>query len=143
MATQPRSEDLLQDPVGAEKSAGQLVKEVTEDMSTLIRKEVELAKQEVGASISAKVKGIALFAVVGVLGFFALIFVLLAMRDGFDEFMATWLADLATLGVIAVISVIIIMIAKKKLATPISTELTKKNIKEDVDVVKSLGKRGA
>jgi dolichyl-phosphate-mannose--protein O-mannosyl transferase len=143
MATQPRSEDLLQDPVGTEKSAGQLVKEVTEDMSTLIRKEVELAKQEVGASISAKVKGIALFAVVGVLGFFALIFVLLAMRDGFDEFMATWLADLATLGVIAVISVIIIMIAKKKLATPISTELTKKNIKEDVDVVKSLGKRGA
>ena len=36
------------------KSAGQLVKEVTEDFSTLVRKEIELAKQEVGASVAAK-----------------------------------------------------------------------------------------
>ena len=48
------------------KSAGQLMKEVTEDLSTLIRKEIELAKQEVGESISTKVKGAAIFAIVGV-----------------------------------------------------------------------------
>jgi hypothetical protein len=142
MATRPKTEDLYQDGIADTRTAGQLVKEVTEDMSTLIRKEVELAKAEVGHAVTAKLKGAAIFAVVAVLGFFALIFLLLALRDGFDTFMATWLADLATVGMIAIVSVVAALIAKKKLATPVSTELTKKNIKEDVDVMKSLGKRG-
>lgn len=139
--TRPRPEDLYRGGAGEEKSAGQLFKEVTEDMSTLIRKEVELAKQEVGASISAKVKGAAIFAIVGVLGFFALIFVLFAIRDGFDTFLATWLADLLTAVVLLVVGGLAALIAKKKLATPVSAEMTKKNIKEDVDLMKSLGKR--
>lgn len=139
MAQQVRTEDLYEGGT-EERSAGQLVKEVTEDMSTLVRKEIELAKQELGRSVSAKVKGAAIFAVVGVLGFFMLIFMLLAIRDGFTELWAPWIADLATAGVIAVIAVIAALVAKKKLATPISAEMTKKNIKEDVELVKSFGK---
>ena len=123
------------------KSAGQLMKEVTEDMSTLIRKEIELAKQEVGASVSAKLKGAAIIAIAGVLGFFALIFLLLAIRDGFDNFLWTWLADLATAVLLLVIGGAGAMMAKKKLATPLNTELTKQTIKEDVEWAKTLGKR--
>ena len=161
MATRPRTEDLFRGtstgstgtevppaapPVtgptrGPEKTAGQLIKEVTEDISTLVRKEIELAKQEVGTSVAAKAKGAAIFAIVGVLAFFALIFFLLAIRDGFDEFMWTWLADIATGVVLLLIGGLAAMIAKKKLATPISTEITKQNVKEDVDMMKSLGKR--
>jgi inner membrane protein YhjD len=129
--------------VGTEstKSAGQLMKEVTEDMSTLIRKEIELAKQEVGASVSAKLKGAAIIAIAGVLGFFALIFLLLAIRDGFDNFLWTWLADLVTAIILLAIGGAGAMMAKKKLATPLNTELTKQTIKEDVAWAKTLGKQ--
>jgi len=123
------------------KSAGQLMKEVTEDLSTLIRKEIELAKQEVGESISTKVKGAAIIAVAGVLGLFALIFLLLAIRDGFDTFLWTWLADIATAVVLLAIGAGGAMLAKKKLTTPLKTELTKQTIKEDVQWAKTLGKR--
>lgn len=123
------------------KSAGQLMKEVTEDLSTLIRKEIELAKQEVGESISTKVKGAAIFAIVGVLGFFALIFLLLAIRDGFDTFLWTWVADIVTAIVLLAIGAAGALAAKKKLTAPLKTELTKQTIKEDVEWAKTLGKR--
>ena len=123
-----------------DKSAGQLMKEVTEDLSTLIRKEVELAKQELGRSVTAKVKGGIIVAIAGVLGLFALIFMLFAIRDGFDEFLWTWLADLATAGVLLLIGVIAVLVAKKLLQTPISTEMTKQTIKEDVEWAKSIGR---
>lgn len=139
--TRPRTEDIYRGGAGDEKSAGQLFKEVTEDISTLVHKEIELAKQELGASVSAKVKGAAIFAIVGVLGFFALIFLLFAIRDGFDTFLYTWLADILTAVVLLIIGGVAAVFAKKKLATPVSTELTKKNIKEDVDLMKSLGRR--
>ena len=127
--------------VGSTKSAGQLMKEVTEDLSTLVRKEIELAKQEVGQSIAEKVKGAAIIAVAAVLGFFALIFLLLAIRDGFDTFLWTWLADIATAVVLLVIGALGALFAKKKLTTPISTDMTKQTIKEDVELVKTLGRR--
>ena len=127
--------------MNGDKSAGRLMKEVTEDLSTLVRKEVELAKQELSSSIGAKVKGAVIFALAGFLAFFVLIFLLLAVRDGFDNLWPTWLADLATAGVLIIVSFVAILIGKKKLATPISTELTKKSIKEDVEWAKTLNKR--
>lgn len=123
-----------------EKSAGQLMKEVTEDLSTLFRKEIELAKQEVGAAVAEKVKGAVIIAIAGTLGFFALIFMLLAIRDGFDNILWTWLADLATAGVLLIIGALAALVAKNKLTKPISTEMTKKTIKDDVKMMKSLGR---
>lgn len=142
MAERVRTEDIYRgNGAGVEKSAGQLVKEVTEDMSTLVRKEIELAKQELGQSVGEKLKGAAILAVIGVIGFFMLIFLLLAIRDGFTELWAPWISDLATVGVLAIVSFLGLLVAKKKLSTPISTELTKKSVKEDVEMMKSLGKR--
>ena len=112
-----------------QKSAGRLMKEVTEDLSTLIRKEIELAKQEIGESVSAKVQGAVMIAVAGTLGFFALIFLLMAIRDGFDNFLWTWLADIATAGVLLLLGALGAFVAKKKLSTPIKADLTKKSIK--------------
>ena len=123
------------------KSAGQLMKEISEDMSTLFRKEIELAKQELGESISAKVKGAAIIAIAGVLAFFALIFLLLTIRDAIDVGLPTWAADLITAGILLLIGAAGAFFAKKKLATPISTDLTKQTIKEDVEWAKSLGRR--
>ena len=124
----------------SEKSAGQLMKEVTEDLSTLFRKEIELAKQEVGHAVAEKVKGAVIIAIAGTLAFFALIFMLLAIRDGFDNILWTWLADLATAGVLLIIGALGALVAKNKLTKPISTEMTKKTIKDDVQMMKSLGR---
>ncbi|MDQ5816312.1 MAG: phage holin family protein [Actinomycetota bacterium] len=123
------------------RSAGQLMKEITEDISTLIRKEIELAKQELGTSVATKAKGAAILAVVAVMGFFMLIFLLLALRDGLDSFLWTWVADLVTVGVLGIIALVAALIAKRKLATPITADMTKKTIKEDVEWAKTLGKQ--
>ncbi len=153
MAEPPRAQDFYRgndrsagravksNGAGTDKSAGQLMKEVTEDLSTLIRKEVELVKQEVGQSVATKVKGAVVIAVAGVFAFFSLILLLLAIRDGFDEFLATWLADLATAGVLILFAVLAGLVAKKKLTAPISAEMTKQTLKDDAEMVKSLGKR--
>ena len=124
----------------SDKSAGQLMKEVTEDMSTLFRKEIELAKQEIGQSVAEKVKGAVIIAIAGTLGFFALIFLLLAIRDGFDNFLWTWLADIATAVVLLVIGALGALAAKSKLSKPISADMTKQTIKDDVEMMKSLGR---
>ena len=123
-----------------DKSAGQLMKEVTEDLSTLFRKEIELAKQEVGKAIGDKVKGAVIIAIAGSLAFFALIFMLLAIRDAFDNILATWLADIVTAGILLVIGALGALVAKNKLTSPISADMTKQTIKDDVKMVKSLGR---
>lgn len=124
-----------------QKSAGQLMKEVTEDLSLLMRKELELAKQELSESIGAKVKGAVLVALAAFLGFFALIFALFAIRDGLAVALPAWAADLITAAILLVIGGIGVLIAKKKLATPVSAEMTKLSIKEDVEWAKTLGRR--
>lgn len=124
-----------------QKSAGQLMKEVTEDLSLLIRKEIELAKQELSESIGAKVKGAVLVAIAAVMAFFALIFALLSIRDAIALVVPEWAADLITAAILLAFGAIGVLVAKRKLATPVSAEMTKLTIKEDVEWAKTLGRR--
>jgi hypothetical protein len=136
---QPTTQDVYRGPdVG--KSAGQLMKEITEDLSTLFRKEIDLAKQELGGQVKEKATGAAIIAIAGVFGLLALMFVLLAVRDGFDTFLWTWVADLLTAVVLLIIGAVAALVARKKLATPISADLTKQTVKEDIEWAKSIGK---
>ncbi len=142
MSERPTTDDLFKgDGFSDQKSAGTLMKEVTEDISTLIRKEIELAKAELGESVSAKVKGMVIIAIAAFLGFFALIFVLLAVRDLLDLVLPVWAADFGTAAILIAVGALGALIAKRKLSTPISAELTKLSVKEDVATLKSLGRR--
>ncbi len=142
MSDRPTTEDIYRgDGRGAKKSAGQLVAEIQKDFSTLFRKEIDLAKTEIKDEVTKKVTGAVLFAVVGVFGFFCLIFLLLALRDGLSEFLPEWGADLITVGVLAIIGAIVALVAKKKLATPIKADLTKQTVKEDIAWAKTLGRQ--
>ena len=143
MTDQTTDENYTGNGYSSQKSAGQLIKEVTEDFSTLFRKEIELAKQEIGQSVAEKAKGAAIVAIAGVLGFFALIFMLLAIRDTFVTLFDggwTWAADILTAVVLLIIGGVGVLFAKKKLTTPISADMTKQTIKDDVELVKSLGR---
>jgi Putative Actinobacterial Holin-X, holin superfamily III len=137
-ATTGTTEDLYRGD--GQKSAGRLMKEVTEDLSTLMRKEIELAKQEIGQSVGEKVKGGVIVAIAGVMGLLALIFFLFAIRDGLDVVFHTWLADVLTGVILLILGGLAVLIARKKLRTPIKAELTKKTIKEDVEWAKNLRK---
>ena len=142
MSERPTTDDLFKgDGYSEQKSAGTLMKEVTEDLSRLIRKEIELAKQELGESVGAKVTGMVAIAIVAFLGFFAGIFVLLAIRDLLALVLPTWAADFGTAAILLLIGALAAFFAKRKLSTPISAELTKLSVKEDVETLKSLGRR--
>ncbi|MFN2488372.1 MAG: phage holin family protein [Actinomycetota bacterium] len=123
------------------KSAGKLMKEITEDLSSLFRKEIELAKQEIGGQVKEKAVGGAIIAIGGFFGLLALMFLLLGLRDGFDTFLWTWVADIATAVVLILIGVVAALVARKKLRKPISADLTKQTVKEDIEWAKSIGKR--
>ena len=141
MSDRPTNSDLYRGGDPSKKSVGQLLKEISEDFSTLFRKEIELAKAELGSSISAKVQGVVTIAIAGAFAFFALIFLLLAIRDGLDTFLWTWVADLVTALILILIGVGAVLFARKKLATPIKADLTKQTVKEDIEWAKTLKKR--
>ncbi|MGH2750273.1 MAG: phage holin family protein [Actinomycetota bacterium] len=140
MSDRPTNDDLYRGN-GRKKSVGQLMKEISEDLSTLVRKEIDLAKQELGSSVSAKAQGIVIIAIAGVFGLFALIFLLLALRDGLAEFLWIWVADIVTALILVLVGVGAVLFAKRKLATPIKADLTKQTVKEDIEWAKTLGKR--
>lgn len=142
MSSRPSTEDYYRSDRNS-RSVGQLMKAITEDISTLLRKEIELAKQEVGEAVATKAKGAIIIAIAGAFAFFALIFILLALRDGLDVLMWQWVADLVTAVILLILGGIAALVARKKLAAPVSPELTKKTLKDDVEMAKSLGKRQA
>jgi uncharacterized membrane protein YqjE len=141
LSDRPTNSDLYRGGDPSKKSVGQLLKEISEDFSTLFRKEIDLAKAELGSSISAKVQGVVIVAIAGAFAFFALIFLLLAVRDGLDTFLWTWVADIATALILILVGVGAVLFAKKKLATPIKADLTKQTVKEDIEWAKNLKKR--
>jgi Flp pilus assembly protein TadB len=63
----------------ANESLGSLLGEVTRDISTLMRQEVELAKAELKQTAKQTGKGAGLFGGAGVSGFFALLFLSIAL----------------------------------------------------------------
>ena len=72
MATPPSTPP--RDP--GEKSVGELVFEVSERTSTLVREEIELAKAEITRKATTLGKGLGVAIAAGVFGFFGLIFFL-------------------------------------------------------------------
>ena len=72
-------------PGSAEKPLGDIVSEVSQKASLLVREEIELAKAEVQTKVTRLGKGAAIGAVAGVFAFFALIMFLFALAFLFDD----------------------------------------------------------
>ena len=62
-----------------DRSLGDLISEVTSDLSTLIRQELELAKAELQQSVSRAGKGAGMLGGAGVAGYFVLLFLSVAL----------------------------------------------------------------
>jgi MFS family permease len=129
MATEPHAgEDLRERPLG------DLVKQLADQTSTLVRQEVDLAKAEMSQKARIAGKGAGLIgaaAVIGLLAAGALTAFLVMLLDGA---LANWLSALIVAIVFAAIAGVLALQGKNRIqrATPPAPEQTVETVKEDV-----------
>ncbi len=120
------------------RSTGDLVRSIGSDTVTLVRKEIELAKQEVQEGVAARVKGIAAVATAGVMGLFLVGFLAAAGAAGLALVMPLWAALLIVAGVFVLLAGITAAAGIAMLKRPpLKPEKTKETIKEDVEWAKA------
>jgi hypothetical protein len=96
-----------------ERTLGQLVADATHDISSIVQNEMALAKAEIGADAKKAGVGAGLFAFAGVLGFLALIMILIAAAFGLVAAgLAPWLAFLIVAGALLLVGAILALIGK-------------------------------
>jgi len=110
-------------PDQSDKSVGELVFDVSERTSTLVREEIELAKAEVSEKVSQLVRGSVVGAVAGVFLFFSLILIMegvawLLNDLVFDNFWLGFFVEAGAFILIGAIAVLIAVRAFKKGAPP-------------------------
>ena len=117
-------------------SAGDLLKQFSEDATTLIRKEVELAKAELTEKGKQAGKGVGMFGGAGIfgLGAFGALTAFLILAEAMDA----WLAALIVTAVYGAIAAVLALQGKHKVeeAAPPQPEQTVETLKEDVEWVK-------
>ncbi|TQJ58610.1 putative superfamily III holin-X [Arthrobacter sp. SLBN-83] len=96
-------------------SLGDLLGDVTRDLSTLMRQEVELAKAELKQSTSRAGKGAGMLAGAGVGGHFVLLFLSLALMWALGAVMALGWAALIVAVIWAIIAAILASVGRKEL----------------------------
>jgi xanthine/uracil permease len=93
-----------------------LLSELAQETTTLVRKEVELAKAEMSEKVSQATTGAVSLAAGGMVAFAGLIFLLLAVTYYLATLMEPWLAALIVGGVVTVIGIILVSMGKSKLS---------------------------
>jgi hypothetical protein len=96
-------------------SLGELLGDVTRDLSTLMRQEVELAKAELKQSTSRAGKGAGMLAGAGVGGHFVLLFLSLALMWALGSIMALGWSALIVAVIWAIIAAVLASIGRKEL----------------------------
>lgn len=117
-----------------DRSTVDLVRSIGTDASLLVRKEIELAKQEVKEAAAARVMAIIALSIAGVLGLFALGFLLAAAAAGLDEALQPWASRLIVAAVLLLVAGGGAAMGIQRLKNPPLTPVkTKETIKEDVE----------
>lgn len=139
---QPPTDQQPIEPPLRQRSTVDLVRSIAGDTSTLVRKQVELAKQEVLEGIAAKVKGAAAMVAAGVLGLFVIGFLGLAAAHALDLVVEPWASRLIVAGgfllLAAIAGLVGLRVMKKRSIAP---EETKRTVKEDVEWARQQLKR--
>lgn len=121
-------------PRGAEddRSLGEIFSAVANDLSTLIKQEMELAKTEMKEEVKKAGKGAGLLGGAGLGGYMVLLFLSLTAVFALDEGMPLWLAALIVTVVWAIIAAVLAAIGRKELqrSNP-QLPKTQQTLKED------------
>lgn len=95
-------------------SVGQLIGEVTKDLSTLMRQELDLAKAELTVEAKKAGQGAGMFGAAGFAGYMVLLFLSLALMWGLSNVIDTGWAGLIVAGVWAVIGAVAFVLGRNK-----------------------------
>jgi uncharacterized membrane protein YqjE len=127
-----------------ERSLSDLLSNVTSEIATLFRKEVELARVETSEQISRAAKAGGMLGAAAVVGFLDLILFSFAAAWALAEVVPTGVAFLIVALVFAVVAGVLAMAGKKRLASvnPVPNQ-TVQTLKADVQVAKDSFARGA
>jgi MFS family permease len=133
MTTQARDDDLRERPIG------DLLKQLSQETTTLVRQELDLAKAEMAEKGRKAGRGAGMFGGAGVAGFLALGALTAALILALDTAMDGWLAALVVGLVYAAIAGVLALTGKKEVqqATPPVPEQTVETVKEDVQWAKT------
>lgn len=114
------------------QSLGTMISGVTQDISTLLRGEIELVKAEISQQARTAAQGSALLVGAGVIAATASLFLLLTFAWLLDEWLPTWAAFGIVTLVLIITAVVLGLLGRKQLeqikgleASPASLEKTK------------------
>jgi hypothetical protein len=118
----------------SDRSLGQIVGDVTQDLSALVRQELHLAKTEAKQEASRAGRGAGLLTGAGIAGHLLLVFVSLALMFLLDNWMPIELAALITAAVWLLVALILASAGRKALArTNPALPQTQRSLKEDAE----------
>ena len=123
---------------GDDRSLGQIVSDVSSDLSTLLRQELQLAKTELKEEAGKAGKGVGMLGGAGLAGHFVLFFLSFALMLLLDRWMAAALAALIVAVLWGVIAAVLASIGRKALkeANP-QLPKTQQTLKEDAQWAKA------
>ena len=122
----------------SDKSVGELIRSMSEDLSSLVRDEIRLAQAEVGQKAKKAGIGIGAFGGAGVVALYGLGVLIAAGVLGLANVVSPWLAALIVGVVLFVVAGVAALVGKKQLsqaAPPVPTE-TIASVKTDVAEIK-------
>ncbi|MDQ3249778.1 MAG: phage holin family protein, partial [Chloroflexota bacterium] len=118
--------------VNAEPTLGDLFTGLTTDFSTLVRKEIELARTETTEKISQATQSVVFMVAGGMVAYAGLIALIMAAAFALSNVMAPWLATLIVALVVLIVGAILVQSGRSKLGNlSIVPEKTVESIKED------------
>jgi putative superfamily III holin-X len=121
----------------ADRSAMAIVMGIVDDIRLLIRKELELAREEIKSAVVARGIGAGVLAAAGVLAIFGLGFLALAVSAVLALFLPLWAALLIVALMFFGLAAGGALFAKKRIQSAPLVEETKRTIKEDVEWAKA------
>jgi membrane protein len=124
------------------RSTADLVKAIGSDAALLVRKEIELAKQEVKEGVTSKLLGAVFLTIAGVFGLFALGFLATAGARALGLVLPLWAGFLIVGGAFLLAAGVGALVGVRMLKqSPVAPVQTKETIKEDVEWARAALKR--
>lgn len=120
-----------------DRTIGQIIGDVTHDLTTLMRQELDLAKTEAKAEAARAGKGAGMLAGAGVGAHLALIFISLALVFVLDRIMPLDLAALLVGLLWAIAAAILASMGRKQLKMVEPLPATTESLKEDAEWLKT------
>ncbi len=127
-----------------ERPTGELLKELSDSTTTLVRKEIELAKAELGEKGKKAGLGAGMFGGAGLFGVFAFAALTTCIIVALDSAMPLWLAALFVAVVYGAIAGVLALQGRNKVqeAGPPVPEQATESVKEDVQWAKTQARSG-